>query len=219
MRGIMSDDDSTQNDSNASGAGDGSDDTSNDTQRVSGDAGTSNDTSSSNDTNDATVTRAEYDQIKARMQAADKRAADLQTKIKEWEDKDKSDLEKAQGQVETLTQERDDLRGKLKDQALQNAFLTDNKYSWHDPRDALRLMDMEGVDVSDDGSVSGLKPAIEKLAKAKPHLVKVDDSGNGKGSSGASGSANNGTRKGGKPDPPKNYSSRFPALRTNNKQS
>lgn len=180
-------------------------------QSAQGAAGTSNDASSNDTPGDDVVTRSEFEATQARMKAADKRAAELQVKLKEFEDKDKSDLEKAQNLVQEVTAERDKLAGRIREMALQNAFLTDNKYTWHDPRDALRLMDMEGVEVDDDGKVQGLKPAIEKLAKAKPHLIKQD--GDGNGSSAASGSANNGTRKGGAQQPKRNYSSRFPALR------
>jgi hypothetical protein len=69
---------------------------------------------------------------------------------------------------------------------------------------------MDGVEIKDD-KVHGLAEAVDKLAKAKPHLLKKDEGGNS--SSAASGTANNGTRKGGTKTPPKNYQSRFPALR------
>ncbi|MGE3487437.1 MAG: hypothetical protein AB7L09_22175 [Nitrospira sp.] len=208
-----------QNADNASNGDAGGDDARNANQNASGDAGTSNDTSSIDRSGDDNVSRAELDNALKRMKAADQRADGLQAKLKEWEDKDKSDLEKAQGTVQELTAERDQLADRVRTMAFENAFLTDNKYTWHDSRDALRLLDMDGVEVKDDGTVVGLKPAIEKLAKAKPHLIKQNDGGSGNSSSAASGTANNGTRKGSKTDPPKDYSSRFPALRTTNKQS
>jgi hypothetical protein len=99
---------------------------------------------------------------------------------------------------------------------LQNAFLTDNKHTWVDASDALRLLDMDGVEVK-DGNVTGLGAAIEKLAKAKPHLLqkteKKDDEDGKDGSSAASGSANNGRRKGDESKDKRDYSGRFPALK------
>lgn len=185
----------------------GTNDMSNDTQRVSGDAGTSNDASTN--TPDV-VDRAEYDKIDARMRAADQRASKLEEELKAIQRKDQSELERAQTDVKDLTAKMEGLSTRLQDTLLQNAFLSNNKYTWHDPQDALRLMDMEGVSIDDDGKVSGLPEAIAKLAKAKPHLLKTEDND----SSGApSGSANNGKRKGDGKPPKKEYSSRFPALR------
>ena len=39
------------------------------------------------------------------------------------------------------------------------------------PEDAYRLADLAEVVVDDDGSVSGVKKALEKLAKDKPYLL------------------------------------------------
>ena len=41
-----------------------------------------------------------------------------------------------------------------------------------DADDALQLLDRSGVKVDDKGNVTGVKEALEALAKAKPHLVK-----------------------------------------------
>src|SRR5690606_33804793 len=38
--------------------------------------------------------------------------------------------------------------------------------------DAFLLADLSGVEVSDDGTVTGVKEAVEKLAREKPYLVK-----------------------------------------------
>lgn len=163
-----------------------------------------------------TVSQADLDAVTRRMQAADRRASEAEAKLRELADKDKSELERAQGRVGELEKELADARSMIDQMALRNAFFTDNKHTWHDPTDALALLDREGVEVK-DGQVTGLAAAIEKLAKAKPHLLKSDDSGkgggNGSGSSGASGSANNGKRAGEGKDDKRDYSGRFPALR------
>lgn len=187
----------------------GTNDTSNDNQNASGDAGTSNDTS--DDTSGDVVTRADLEKALDRMKAADKRASTLENELKEIKRKEQSELENAKTDLQEVTKQRDALAKKVDEMALENAFLTDNKHTWHDPTDALRLMDREGVEIK-DGSVNGLKQAIEKLAKAKPHLIKQVD-GDENGSSAASGSANNGNRKGSGKTPKSDMSSRFPALR------
>lgn len=190
------------------------DDTTNDDQGVSGAAGTSNDASDDTSSGD-TVSRSELDKALERMKAADKRASELDSKLKEIERKEKTELENAQSDLEELKSKLGDREQQVADLQLENAFLTQNKYVWHDPTDAMRLMDTTGVRV-EDGKVIGLAEAVEKLAKAKPHLLKStdgDDEGKGKNSTEASGTPRNGTRKGDKKEPPRDYSARFPALK------
>lgn len=177
---------------------------------ASGATGTSNDASTDTSTNVDTVTRVEFDQLFKRMQAADTAKSTAENKLKELERKDQSDLQKAQTDLEDTLKANQELSSKLNEMALNNAFLTDNKHSWADPADALRLLNMEGVEVK-DGVVTGLAPAIEKLAKDKPYLLKKE--GDGTDSSGASGSATNGKRKGSDPNEKTDYSGRFPALK------
>jgi hypothetical protein len=191
-------------------------DTSNDTQDASGDTGTSTDTSDTSSSNDKPVTQADLDAVVNRMKAADRRATEAENKLKEIARKDQSELERAQNDVQELTKRTAELIAALDAQALENAFLTSNKYTWHDPKDALALLDREGVEVK-DGKVTGLEPAIAKLAKAKPHLIKPETgNGGGDSSSGASGSPNNGTRKGDAKKPAPDLSKRFPALSKKN---
>ena len=49
---------------------------------------------------------------------------------------------------------------------------------------AFALMDKSGVKVGDDGSVSGVKEALEALTAAKPYLVKAAAASSGTGSTG-----------------------------------
>ena len=56
---------------------------------------------------------------------------------------------------------------------LQNAFLTTSGYDWVDPEAALALADLSEVEHDEKtGKVHGLKVALDKLAKAKPYLLK-----------------------------------------------
>lgn len=159
------------------------------------------------------VTREEFDGLFKRMQAADQAKSKAENELNEIKRKDQTELERAKGDLENITAERDDLKKQLNDTRLENAFLSNNKHTWHDPGDAMHLLDMSGVVIGDDGKVSGLDSAIDSLAKKKPHLIKPVDDGEGSNrDSGTSGTANNGSRKGSagtKPD----MSSRFPALK------
>lgn len=208
----MSDaDKDTQNAQGTSEGAEGTNDTNDDTKNAQGATGTPEGASSSA-SNDDVVPRSEVEKLDARMRAADKRASEAEEKLKQIEREKMSEAEKVAAELKDVSTERDSLKAELNDVKLENAFLSNNKHTWHDPQDALRLLDMDGVEIR-DGKVIGLAEAVDKLAKAKPHLLKRDDDGDGKGSSAASGNANNGRRKGDKQEPPRNYSARFPALR------
>lgn len=206
---------------NASGTSDDTrtgDDKGDTSQSASGAAGgsqTESDDDAEGTSNDAVVSRDEFEQLKRRMQAADQRASRAEQELNEKKRAEQDEVTNLKQDLETAQKTIGELQTLIDKTALENAFFKNNKHTWHDPADALALLDREGVEVK-DGTVTGLGPAIEKLAKAKPHLLKSEsDSGGGKGSSEASGSANNGTRKGGKQQVPdkQRLASRFPALR------
>lgn len=186
-----------------------------DNQNASGAAGGS--TEGTDDANkgdtETPITRAEFDALFKRMQAADQRASKAEQELNEKKRAEQTETENLKQDLEKANQTIAELQKLIDRTALENEFFKNNKHTWHDPADALRLLDMDGVEVK-DGTVSGLGPAIEKLAKAKPHLLKSESgSGNGNGSSEASGSAGNGRRKGEGRQNQANYADRFPALR------
>lgn len=124
-----------------------------------------------------TISRAEYDALMKRMKAADKRAADAEKKIREQDDAKKDDLTKAQDRVAELEQAVEDSATTIRTLRLENAFLTSNKHSWHDPEVALDLAQRKKyVDediIDDDGTVDkvALKKALDRLAKECSYLV------------------------------------------------
>lgn len=112
-----------------------------------------------------------------RMQAADKNSSDLQKKLKAYEDKDKSELEKLQAELAESQAKSEAAEKRLLETRIHNEFLASNKHTWHDPKTALKLLDLENVEVDENGKVSGLDKAIEALAKAQPFLVNKDKGG------------------------------------------
>lgn len=202
----MSDQTGSENDQNDIGQGD----TGDDTQGTS--SGSQQTTGSQQDntqgTNDV-VTRDEYEKIVARMKAADQRASKLEAEREEAARKERSELENTQKDLELAQKRIAELEELVNSTAMETAFVKYGKHDWVDVDAALRLLDREGVDVK-DGKVSGLEKAIEQLVKAKPYLVKKSDQND---SSGASGSASNGRRKGEGDGVKPDFSSRFPALR------
>lgn len=141
--------------------------------------------SGDDDDEDETVPAWKLAKAERRMRAADKRSSDLQTENEELKRK----LEAGKNADPELKREVDELRpkvGKLEETntslRLQIAFLTtDAGIKWRDPEAALRLIDMDEVDIDDDGKIDrrSLKAAMKDLAKRKSYLVdggKDDDS-------------------------------------------
>lgn len=114
---------------------------------------------------------------------ASRQLAEANKRLKELEDKDKSELEKAQGDLKAHTEKVATLattNGKL---ALEVAFLKVANGRFRDPDDALALLDRSKIEIDPaEGTASGVKEAVEKLAKNKPYLLKEDEGGGPSGS-------------------------------------
>lgn len=125
------------------------------------------------------VTDASLTQENARRRTENKRLLkekqDLEARLKEYEDADKSDLEKATGTVNELTARAEKAEGNVGRLTLENAFLLDNTYDWANPKTALRLVDLSEVEIDDDGKVTGLDEALKALAESEPYLLKGKD--------------------------------------------
>ena len=158
----------------------------------------------------ATISKADYDKLFARMQAADRAKTVAEHKLSEIEKAKLGEVDRLKVDVEELTKENTTLKTQLEKVRIENAFHRQNKYTWHDPEDALSFLDMASVTIGEDGKVEGLKAAIDDVAKRKPHLVKKDTGPEPV----ASGEPANGTRKGDQSGPDvKALSKRFPAIR------
>jgi len=172
------------------GGSDQGDDTSQGEEGQSGSEAESDDTKQ---TGDDTVSRQEHESVINRMKAADRRASAAEEKIKQFELAGKSELEKAQAERDDAVKDREGLREQLQSERLSNAFLAVNDVTWVDREDALAMLRakyMDGVEISEDGKIKGMKEAIKKMAKEKSYLV---DSGS---SASSTGDAMNGKRKG-----------------------
>lgn len=103
--------------------------------------------------------------------ALKKQNDELAAKLKAIEDKDKSELDKATGGLTEAQAKAEQLAAKNQELLIQNAFLMDNKHSWANPKAALKLADLSEVEIDDEGTVSGLREALDKLAKSDPYLL------------------------------------------------
>ena len=108
-------------------------------------------------------------------------------RLREIEDKDKSELTKATERAAELETENAQLKTGLTQAQVKIAFLASNKYEWHNADRALALVDLSEVTIDEDGKVTGLDKALEALVKSDPYLVKATDGSSDSGPKGSSG--------------------------------
>lgn len=122
-------------------------------------------------TGDAADTKPPADLGDAGKKALDaERAArrEAERKLKEYEDRDKTELQKLQDAVAERDAQLADLPKQARTQAIRFASQATSA-GFLDPEDA--LLNLADVDLSDSDAV---KAALEELAERKPHLVRQD---------------------------------------------
>jgi hypothetical protein len=177
------------------------------------------------DDEEEVVSKRKLDKALERMKAADRRSSELQAKLDELKDaakvpdeikrelaEVKAVLAEKDKAIETITKARNASTIKLAALTIKGAP------DWENVEAALRLTDLEDVDVEDDGTVDkrALKAALKKTALEHPYLVKkpakdtTDTSGAGTG--GGTGSTMN--KRTGKPQAADRatLATRFPVL-------
>lgn len=163
-------------------------------------------------------TEADVEAIRQRMRAADQRAAQREAELNQLKNKDLPEAERMKAELATAQEALQKSTEKLQSTMISNAFLRDNTHEWHDAETAMSLLDMSRVDIDlETGEVTGLKNAIDALAKSKPYLVKpkADEGAGASVAKGPNGTvpANNGSSGTGNPSKEK-LAGRFSALRS-----
>lgn len=127
---------------------------------------------------------------------AAKRAEDAEAKLREIENKDKSDLEKLQSDHEVLQGKYDKLFAKHNETIMESEALRLSprlKLRWKDVDDVLTALSRNAdVKVSDDGEIEGVEAALKALAKAKPHWMESEEDGKNKNKNNGNGNASGG---------------------------
>lgn len=105
---------------------------------------------------------------KAKESASELKA--LQTRLQELEDKDKSELERERTQRERLQQELQARDTRLT-QLERGSWVRDaaNEHKFHDPADAVALVDLSKVESEADA-----KREVKRIASDKKHLVRQE---------------------------------------------
>lgn len=115
-----------------------------------------------------------------------KDSGELKTLIddaKKLKDAQKSEAEKQlereatlKMQAETLTKELDGMKSQLRETTLKSAVLAEaTKHNFHDVNDAWLHIDRAAI-TEKDGKFENIEKLVEAIAKAKPHLIKSQQS-------------------------------------------
>lgn len=157
---------------------------------------------------------------RTQLRAEQKRNAEMASRLKALEDKDKKPDEIAAREAQEAADKASKAEARNRQLTLENAFFRANTVDWVDPADALKLVDLSEIDVDDDGIVDAkdLRAALKDLARRKPHLVKkpkaasTDDDEDDKGQ--GPGRRMNGKRRGSGKDEPtrEELAKKFPVL-------
>lgn len=139
-----------------------------------------------------TISLEEHETILRRLAAADKAKGEAEKRLKELDDADKSELEKAQRDLKEMQDRLEKAEAAALSAKLSSEILKFPGYTWHDPEAVLKMVDMDTITVdAETGAVKGVNDALKKLAKDKPYLLKGkqgDEKKDGKtGGNGASG--------------------------------
>ena len=166
---------------------------------------------------------AEITRLKTKLALAEKHRKAAEKKVADAEKEKLNKQEKAELEAKEAKANSEGLAEKVKEQSLQIEFFASDKFIWHNRKAALKLLDLEDVEISDDGDVTGLDKAIDKLAKDHPYLVKPKETegegegeGKGKGKSGSSGSSpknKGGSNNSGTDEQRKKLEAKYPNLR------
>jgi len=127
-----------------------------------------------------TDVQGELEQLRVALKKANSEAAERRHKLQEYEEAERkrqeaelSEVEKLRKRLDESAAEREHLTSALNETRIRHAIeMTAAKMRFHDPADAYALSDLTGVDIDEDGAVSGVEDALKALAKAKPHLIR-----------------------------------------------
>lgn len=125
---------------------------------------------------------AELEQTRRALKRANAEAAERRKRLKELEEAERkrqeaelSEKERLERTLAELQAERDTLLAQMTELRLRSAVeRVAVRLGFRDPEDVYHLADLSGVEVDDDGKVNGIEAALKALAKAKPYLLKQE---------------------------------------------
>lgn len=127
----------------------------------------------------ATVSADEYAALQRRMQAADRAKTAAEQRVAEFEAANATELEKAIKRAEEAEAKLGEAEKRARDAQIHSEVLKLPGYEWHDADALLKLIDLDGVEVGEDGKITGVKEAVKALASKAPYLLKATDDKSG----------------------------------------
>lgn len=134
-----------------------------------------------------TVTRAEFETLQNQLRAADQKRTQAEKEAETLRTAALSETERAAKELTDTKAANEQLQAQNKDLQIKVAFVSDNTHDWHDANAALKLADLSGVTIDADGTVKGLKEALEAVAKSAPYLLKPKAEAGAAGATGSEG--------------------------------
>lgn len=125
---------------------------------------------SSEDPPPAAVNDPNVDELRAALRKAHKEAEATRLKLKEFEDRDKTEVERLQAEIAERDATIAALPGQTRAQVVRFASLA-SAAGFVDPEDA--LLNLGDVDLGDTEAVTA---ALGAIAERKPHLIRSDTS-------------------------------------------
>lgn len=119
--------------------------------------------------------------IQRELKDARREAAGYRTRLKAFEDKDKTESEKATERIAELERDLAEARTSIQANRLQTAaFSAARKLGFRNPDLAYRLVSVADVEFDDAGQPKNIERLLDGIAKADPYLVNgTTDSGLG----------------------------------------
>jgi hypothetical protein len=121
---------------------------------------------------DQRIPYARFEEVNKRAKQAEKELEDLRNRLNEFEDRDKSEVERAQIRAQRAEQQLNEMMGKVtvmeKGAWIRSAAA---ELNFHDPEDAVSHLREQLAGLEDH---SDAKRLVRNLAKNKKHLVRDD---------------------------------------------
>lgn len=118
--------------------------------------------------------RSEAASYRTKLRDTEKRVEALSSKLSEYEDSQKSELERLTDEKAKLEREIIDRDRQIAETAIMaNVQVEAAGMGLRDPDAAFKLVDMSSISY-EDGKVTGTKKALEKLIKDKPYLIEEE---------------------------------------------
>lgn len=128
-----------------------------------------------------TVSLARFKKLEKHLSAADSKREAAEKELQQIRDKDLPAVEKAERDRAEAVTKAEKLESKYAKLARQHAFLLETqqqKVTWKNPKSALKLAELDELEINEDGSVEGISDAVAALLKDHDYLVdkpKKDD--------------------------------------------